>query len=106
MKARTFLTSFDTTGFECLIDLTDYDKRAMWASLSNQSLPNEIPLHQMLMRARLNPKRFPEIWTFQSYLTTDQLWTVAEENPQGLADLVRKEGTEVFVTPKQKAVIE
>lgn len=58
------------------------------------------------MRAKLNPQRFPEIWTFQSDLTESQLMTIARSSPQELADLIRQEGSKVFVTPKSKAVIQ
>lgn len=104
--SKLFLTSFDTLGFECIIDLSSHDKKAMWASLSGKEIHNEIPLHQMLMRAKLNPQRFPEIWTFQSDLTESQLMTIARSSPQELADLIRQEGSKVFVTPKSKAVIQ
>jgi len=104
-KARLYLAYWDTIGFECILDLTDYDKRAMWASLSNKTIPNEIPLHQMLMRAKLNPHRFPEIWTFQSEVDKDTLIKYSNDTPQALADAIRNNGTKVFVTHRDKEVI-
>ena len=106
MTARLYLAYWDTLGFECILDLTEYDKRAMWASLSEKAIPNEIPLHQMLMRAKVNPQRFPEIWTFQSEVDIKQLIKYSNDSPQALADAIREHGTKVFTTPKQKAVIE
>lgn len=105
MTARLYLAYWDSLGFECILDLTDYDKRAMWASLANKTLPNEIPLHQMLMRAKVNPQRFPEIWTFQSEVDIKALIKYSNDTPQALADAIRDNGTKVFVTPKQKEVI-
>ena len=96
--AKLYLAYWDDLGFECIIDLTSYDKKLMWASLSNKQIPNEIPLHQMLMRARLNPQRLPEIWTFQSYLDYNDLMVHVKSNPDGLVNLIRENGTKVFKT--------
>lgn len=105
-KSNLYLASWDTLGFECVIDVTCYDKKAMWASLSDKKIPNEIPLHQMIMRAKMNPQRFPEIWTFQSELDLKTILRYTKDMPQEMADLIREHGTKVFVTPKQKAVIQ
>ena len=105
-KSNLYLASWDTLGFECVIDVTGYDKKAMWASLSDKKIPNEIPLHQMIMRAKMNPQRFPEIWTFQSELDLKTILRYTKDMPQEMADLIREHGTKVFSTPKQKAVIE
>jgi hypothetical protein len=98
-----YLAYFDTLGFECIINLTDIDKKTMWAALKGQEY--RFPVHAMLMRAKANPQRFPEIWTFWSDMTTKELLTIAEENPQDLADLLRQQGKSVFVTAKQATVI-
>ena len=103
---KLYLASFDTLGFECVMDLTSIDKRAMWASLGEKPIPNEIPLHQMIMRAKFNPQRFPEIWTFQSELDLEDILCYTKDMPQAMADLIRENGTKVFTTPKEKVVIE
>ncbi len=103
--SNLFIASFDTLGFERIIDLTAHDKQAMWASLSEMPAPTGLPVHQMIMRAQLNPHRFPEIWTFKSELSEQELVEIAKDSPQALADLIRQEGAKVFVTPKEQAVI-
>ena len=103
---KLYLTYFDTLGFECVLDLTSYDKKAMWAALSDKTIPNEIPLHQMIMRAKFNPQRFPEIWTFQSELDLEEILCYTRDMPQAMADLIRQNGTKVFTTLKEKVVIE
>jgi hypothetical protein len=102
---KLYLAYFDTLGFECVLDLTSYDKKAMWASLSDKTIPNEIPLHQMILRAKFNPQRFPEIWTFQSELDLEDILCYTRDTPQAMADLIRENGTKVFATTKEKAVI-
>lgn len=105
VKAHLYLAYFDTLGFETVMDITDYDKKAMWASLGNKEIPNEIPLHQMIMRAKFNPQRFPEIWTFQSELDLESILRYTTDMPQQMADLIREHGSKVFAIPKQKEVI-
>lgn len=104
-KIRLYLAYFDSLGFESVMDLTEYDKRAMWNALQDKPVENEIPLHAMIMRAKFNPQRFPEIWTFQSELDLTTLLRYTRDMPQEMADLIRTNGTTVFVTPKQKEVI-
>jgi hypothetical protein len=105
MASRLYLAYFDSLGFECVLDLTDYDRRAMWASLADKKIVNEIPLHQMIMRAKVNPQRNPEIWTFQSELDLDRILQYTRDMPQAMADAIRNNGSEVFVTPKIKEII-
>jgi hypothetical protein len=102
---RLYLAYFDTLGFECVMDLTEYDKKAMWMALQNKPIKNEIPLHAMMMRARFNPQRFPEIWTFQSEIDLTTLLRYTRDRPQEMADLIRENGSEVYITPKQKEII-
>ena len=105
MSAKLYIAYWDTLGFECILDVTSYDKRAMWAALRDKSVPNEIPLHQMIMRAKFNPQRFPEIWTFHSEVDLKTLIKYTKDMPQEMADLIREHGTKVFVTPKEKELI-
>lgn len=100
-----FITYWDTLGFECIIDLTDHDKQAMWAELKGENPRRLQAVPLLLMRAKANPQRFPEIWTFQSELDTETLLSYSREYPQELADLIREHGTKVYVTPRQKEVI-
>lgn len=106
MTAHLFIAYWDSLGFECIIDLTDHDKKAMWAELKGEA-PKRLPeVGIMIMRAKANPHRFPEIWTFQSEVDIDTLTKYSNDTPQALADAIREHGTKVFTTPKQKAVIE
>ena len=102
---KLYLAYFDTLGFECVLDLTSYDKKAMWAALSDKTIPNEIPLHQMILRAKFNPQRFPEIWTFQSELDLKDILCYTKDMPQAMADLIRENGTKVFSTTQEKVLI-
>lgn len=106
MKNSSFyLAYFDSLGFECIENLTEWDKKIMWAQLSDKPITHKFPVGAMIMRAKANPQRFPEIYTFWSELSTKEVKTIALEDPQALANLLRTQGDPVFVTPRQTAVI-
>lgn len=100
---QLYLAYFDTLGFECIINLSEIDKKKMWASLKGEEY--KMPAFHMIMRAKANPQRFPEIYTFWSEIDYKTLLEYSRDNAQGLADLLREKGNPVFVTPRQKEVI-
>jgi hypothetical protein len=103
-KSELYLAYFDSLGFECVINLSAHEKRAMWNVLADKE-PDRLPVHMMIMRAKANPQRFPEIWTFWSSVPRKQLLEYATESPQTLADSIRRIGTKVFVTLREKELI-
>ena len=106
MSANFYIAYWDSLGFECIVDLTDQDKKAMWASLADKPAPEKLPVGLLIMRAKANPQRFPEIWTFQSEVDRETLIKYSIDSPQGLADLIREHGSKVFVTLREKEVIQ
>ncbi len=105
MSAKFYIAYWDSLGFECIVDLTDQDKKAMWACLADKPAPQKLPVGFLIMRAKANPQRFPEIWTFQSEVDIETLRQYSIDSPQELADLIREHGTKVFVTLREKEVI-
>lgn len=105
MTAHLYVAYWDTLGFEHIEDLTDYDQKATWALLSGKPPPTKLPVSLMIMRAKANPQRFPEIWTFQSELDKETIRQYSNDSPQALADTIREHGTKVFVTKREKEVI-
>lgn len=105
MSANFYIAYWDSLGFECIVDLTAQDKKAMWASLAEKPAPQKLPVGLLIMRAKANPQRFPEIWTFQSEVDIKTLIKYSNDTPQELADLIREHGTKVFVTRREKEVI-
>jgi len=105
MANSLFIAYFDSLGFECVENLTEWDKKIMWAQLSDKPVTHKFPVGAMIMRAKANPQRSPEIYTFWSELSNKEIKTIAEETPQLLADLLRAQGEPVYVTAKQSKVI-
>jgi hypothetical protein len=54
------------------------------------------------MRARFNPQRAYEIWTFNTEASIDEdtLWEIAQENPQSLVDMIREKGKRLYSNAK------
>ncbi len=105
MSANFYIAYFDSLGFECIINLTDHDKKAMWAELKGEKPKRLQAVPYLILRAKANPQRFPEIWTFESEVDEKTLIMYSNDSPQELADLIREHGTKVFVTKREKEVI-
>ena len=100
-----YMAYFDTLGFEWIFNVTDYEKKKMWAVLKGDTKVDfPIPRHAII-RAQANPQRFPEIWAFESEISLDELKEYSEDSPQMLADAIRRCGQNVFKTPKTESVI-
>jgi hypothetical protein len=105
MATHLYIAYFDSLGFETIIDLTEHDRRAMWAELKGEKPKRLEAVPYMVLRAKSNPQRFPEIWTFQSEVDLDTLLCYSKDCPQELADLIRQHGNKVFVTVKPNKVV-
>jgi hypothetical protein len=105
MSSNFYIAYWDILGFESIVDLTAHDKKAMWAELKGEQPKRLQAVPYFIMRAKANPQRFPEIWTFQSELDETTLTKYSMEYPQELADLIREHGTKIFVTHREKEVI-
>lgn len=109
-KSKIFVAYWDVEGFEFVMDITSYERKRLLADISGKELDNEsmIDFNALLLRARFNPQRFPEIWTFSTVDSLDEktIKQFAETHPQELADLIRSNGRCVFSTPKNKRTID
>jgi hypothetical protein len=100
-----YVAYFDTTGFEWIFNVSDYEKKKFWAQLKGDvKVDFPIPRYAII-RAQANPQRFPEIWAFDSEVSLDELNQYAEDSPQALVDAIRSCGQNVFKTHKDESVI-
>jgi hypothetical protein len=109
MKERTFIASWDCSGFECIVDCTSWERNSLLNVIAGKELtPAPVSLRALTMRARYNPQRSPEIWSFTTVdaITETELKELARDNPQQLVDLIRERGNCLYNSPKQKVVIE
>jgi hypothetical protein len=102
---NAYMAYFDTLGFEWIFNITDYEKKKFWATLKGDTKVDfPIPRHAII-RAQANPQRFPEIWSFESDISLEELNEYAKDSPQVLADAIRNCGQNVFKTPRTESVI-
>jgi hypothetical protein len=100
-NSTVFLVSWDMTGLEACVNISDIDKQQMWATLSDQ--PKEGPslnhiVGSILLRARYNAQRHYEVYTIQVSDGIDEqdLRQMFEDNPQYAADLIRERGNKLY----------
>lgn len=105
-KERLYIAYWDCLGFEAIVDCTSWERQALLDTIAGKELkPAPINLHAMMLRARFNPQRSPEIWSFTATeeIAQSELKEIANENPQHLVDLIREKGTCLYrsIAPKQ-----
>ena len=102
-KSRVYICMWDENGFETLKDCTSWERDTFLATIAGRDLkPAPVNLQAMMMRARFNPQRAYEIWTFntEESLDEDTLWRYAEETPQALVDMIRNRGKQLYANAK------
>lgn len=103
-KTCTFVTLFDSLGFECIINVSRYEQKRLLQDLGGPKA-EQINWNTLLLRARFNQHRNAEVWAFESTLTEKELWEYSQEEPQVLADTIRQMGRPLYVEKKPKGVI-
>ena len=107
-RSRVYICYWDCNGFECIVDMTSWEKQSLLDTIAGKSLKSPpVSLNALTMRARFNPQRNPEIWTFNTdyEMTEEILWKYAEENPQALVDLIREKGKKIYGYASEEPVI-
>lgn len=104
MTTNAFLFSWSVMGIESIVPITqyeEYDKINVWNALSDKPQvrnPLTSILQHMILRARVNPQRFYEIYAIdceEDY--TEEFWTEMWTNsPQECAELIRERGTKIY----------
>lgn len=102
---QCYVAYFDCLGFECILNASKHEKKAMWNALKDKPA-ERFPLNEMMLRAKFNAQRSPEIWSFWSDIDLATLKEYAAEEPQQLANLIREKGTPLYTTHKERRVIE
>ena len=83
-----------------------WQKKQMWATLAERDYPTGPNLMELIVEASRNPELEYEIYSFEADegLTEDMIRNAFETNPQGIVDLIRKQGDKMF-SDKKKSVI-
>jgi hypothetical protein len=93
---------WDCNGFEVIKDCSSWERQSLLDTIAGKELTKPpVSLQAMTMRARFNPQRNYEIWTFntEESLDEDTLWSYAETDPQALVDMIRDRGKRLYGEP-------
>lgn len=101
--SSTFVLSWDITGLESCVNLSDIEKEEMWESLKGKTLPNRLSYVNQLVslivtRAQYNSQRHYEVYTVDvdSTVTKEDLVEMFNSDPQASADLIRTRGRKIY----------
>jgi hypothetical protein len=99
-SGNLFLLSWDCQGLESVINVTEYEKAAVWSKLQDQDTPTELGsiVRHLMLRARANPQRHYEIYTMTAVdgISDEDIREMFNSDPQGSAKLVRDRGNQIY----------
>lgn len=107
MTTNAFLFSWDCTGVEAVIPITEYedwDTANAFNVLEGKAKtanPLNSTVNAILMRARYNPQRFYEVYVVDcdEGITVGDWRDMWEINPQMCADIIRARGVKLYGEP-------
>ena len=100
--SETYILSWDQTGLEACINVTEIEKEEMWNTLksveSNRTSKVGSILQSLTLRARFNTQRHYEIYAIDvaDGITKEDLESMFNDDPQGSADLIRSRGRQLY----------
>ena len=98
-QGNLFLLSWDMLGLEAVINITEIEKEATWATLQDKQTPrlNHI-VNSIMMRARANSQRHYEVYTvtMESSISKEDICEMFESAPQQMANLIRERGNKIY----------
>lgn len=102
---RSYLVMWDQLGLECLVDLTELEYSQTIARLQGSTVPEDINLGYLKLRARANPQRHYEIYSFSAddTITEQDLRDQFEHSPQSIVDLIRERGEQLYSNREKPA---
>jgi hypothetical protein len=106
-SVKNFLAMWDNMGLECIYDIDqelteqqEWEKTKIWNTLKGVETPirtSDIPLKQMILRAKVNSQRHYEIYQFAAQgLDIEDIKVAFEDDPQFIVNHIRKNGKKIF----------
>ena len=95
---RSYLVMWDQLGLECLVDLTELEYSQTVARLKGETVPEDVNLGYLKLRARANPQRHYEIYAFRAddSITEQDLRDQFADSPQSIVNLIRERGEQLY----------
>ena len=106
MSKESYLVSWNVEGLQCLFNATTWQKKHVWAILKDKDYPRGPNLMELIVQASRNPELQYEIYSFEADegLTEDMIRQAFDTNPQGIVDLIRKQGDKMFSDLKKQVI--
>lgn len=99
-----YLVYWSSEGLESVLDLREIEREILIGLLKDEKTTFEKKVNNiisgMILRARYNSHRKYEIYVFdtESSITLEMVKEQFEENPQGMVDLIREKGIQLFTS--------
>jgi len=95
MSTHQFIVMWDMYGLEYCEDITAAEQMKTWNAL--KGVPGSVHIPNLLhlrLRAQINSQRHYEIYLIDAEqgITASDITTMFENNPQGAADTIRRQG--------------
>ena len=95
-----FIVMWCNEGLEYVADITADEQRVIMEALKGNESPRHAyanPFH-LRLRAQFNAQRHYEVYTvtMESDITEKDVLAMFDENPQGMADLIRERGHKIY----------
>ncbi len=105
--SNTIALMWDCNGLEAAVNVSDISKKRMWAALKGEDLKTvqaEPNLMHWQLRAQFNSQRHYEIYLVEvdDGITVDDIRQAFEDNPQHMADTVRRIGHQFYSDRRQE----
>ena len=111
-NSNVFVLSWDCSGIETVLNVTDYEKAVVWARLGDLDPPVNLNsmLNHLFLRARANPQRNYEIYTVHvaEGVSEEDVREMFHNDPQGSADLIRESGNKIYsdrINNKERLIV-
>lgn len=102
-QTDNYLLSWDCNGLEACVNLSEMERQQTWDLLKGSQPNGRNPtvnsiVNAITLRARYNSQRHYEIYviSIDESITRDDLVDMFDKNPQGMADLVRERGQQMY----------
>lgn len=106
-----YVVSWDQLGMEALVNVTELERQKTWAILSSAAATGYNNLgsivNQLILRARYNPQRHYEIYSFsvQEGIEEQDIQQMFNDSPQHAADTIRRIGSCIYSDRQKQSEI-
>lgn len=101
-NTNTYILSWDCFGLEGIVNATEMEQERIMNILADRNTGKNADVSQILsmmtLRARFNTQRSYEIYVIEvdENISKDDLVKSFKDYPQAMADLIRKQGREIY----------